>query len=191
MPSKLISTLLLCLEPARNLHFVYFFFQDLSSQDMGESEDDDTASQCSETSQENVVSQTPKQCAIPLKKRKAGPELVMEQAVSVLAQIKARSTENSSAPVPQHEEDGDDIFGKHVAREMRQIKDLRAKGLARVKIQQLLYDAQFQTAQPLQPVPHNMNFNATLQSSANYVPDAAVAAYDASTSYTQSLMNLI
>ena len=114
----------------------------------------------------------------------------MEQAVSVLAQINARSTENRAVPVSQPEEDGDDIFGKHVAREMRQIKDPRAKGLARLKIQQLLYDAQFQTAQPVHMVPHNMPFNATQQSNANYVADSSVTAYDTSTSYTQSLMNL-
>ena len=157
---------------------------------MGESDEDDTASQCSETSQENVLSQTPRRCTITSKRRKAGPESVMEQAVSVLAQINARSTENRAVPVSQPEEDGDDIFGKHVAREMRQIKDPRAKGLARLKIQQLLYDAQFQTAQPVHMVPHNMPFNATQQSNANYVADSSVTAYDTSTSYTQSLMNL-
>ena len=41
------------------------------------------------------------------------------------------------------EDDDDDIFGKPVASEMRKVKDPRAKGLARVRIQSVLFEAQF------------------------------------------------
>ena len=61
-------------------------------------------------------------------------ENVMQEAASVLTQFKTRRTE-----VPVKEDDDDDIFGKHVASEMRKVKDPRAKGLARVRIQSVFF----------------------------------------------------
>ena len=46
------------------------------------------------------------------------------------------------------EDDDDDIFGKPVASEMRKVKDQRAKGLARVRIQSVLFEAQFSAPPP-------------------------------------------
>ncbi|KAL5012219.1 hypothetical protein ScPMuIL_010770 [Solemya velum] len=40
-------------------------------------------------------------------------------------------------------EDEDSTFGKHVANEMRKIHNSRAKGLAKIKIQTILFEAQF------------------------------------------------
>ena len=52
----------------------------------------------------------------------------MQEATSVLAQIKSRKVES----IPS-KEDENDVFGKHVAFEMRKVKDPRAIGLARIK----------------------------------------------------------
>ena len=54
----------------------------------------------------------------------------MQEAASVLAQMKTRRVETPSPPKP---DDEDDIFGKHVASEMTKIRDQRSKGMARVK----------------------------------------------------------
>ena len=43
----------------------------------------------------------------------------------------------------KEDDDDDDIFGKPVASEIRKVKDPRAKGLARVRIQSVLFEAQF------------------------------------------------
>jgi hypothetical protein len=45
-------------------------------------------------------------------------------------------------------DDEDDIFGKHVA------SDMRKKGLARIKIQSILFEAQFNTPSPSVLVSH-------------------------------------
>lgn len=77
----------------------------------------------------------------------------MQEAASVLAQIKARRVENQP-PSPPKADDEDDIFGKHVASEMRRIKDSRSKGIARVKIQSTLFEAQFHIQAPSTAVSH-------------------------------------
>ena len=41
------------------------------------------------------------------------------------------------------EEDGDIIFGKHVCQTLKEIKDKRSKELVKLRIQQLLFEAQF------------------------------------------------
>ena len=73
-------------------------------------------------------------------------ENVMQEAASVLAQFKTWRTE-VPVTVPVKEDDDDDIFGKPVASEMRKVKNPRAKGLARVRIQSVLW----------QPEPLNRN----------------------------------
>ena len=40
-------------------------------------------------------------------------------------------------------EDADDVFGRHIAHELRNITDPKAKQLAKVKIQNVLYEVQF------------------------------------------------
>ena len=60
----------------------------------------------------------------------------MEQACSVLSRIS--ETQRSAAP-PVFQDDDDDIFGKHVAREMKKIKNERSKSLARCRIQSILF----------------------------------------------------
>ena len=125
--------------------------QDIASQDssrLDSDEEDDTLSHDSMNSEERnetplPILTTPRR--LSGKKRLSGPEAVMQEAVSVLSSIKSRKTET----IVQNTEDEDDIFGKHVASEMRKIKDARAKGLARLKIQSTLFEAQFDTPPPL------------------------------------------
>ena len=81
------------------------------------------------------------------KRQLTASENVMQEAASVLAQFKSRRTE-VPVTVPVKEDDDDDIFGKHVASEMRKMKDPRAKGLARVRIQSVLFGAQFSAPPP-------------------------------------------
>ncbi|KAG7488450.1 hypothetical protein MATL_G00033040 [Megalops atlanticus] len=50
-------------------------------------------------------------------------------------------------PAPPRE-DTDDIFGKHVANELRLVPDLRAKQYAKLQIQNILFEAQFGLSQP-------------------------------------------
>ena len=45
--------------------------------------------------------------------------------------------------VDRREEDADDVFGRHIAHELRSITDPRAKQLAKVQIQNVLYEVQF------------------------------------------------
>ncbi|XP_072018759.1 uncharacterized protein [Amphiura filiformis] len=48
--------------------------------------------------------------------------------------------------VDRKEEDADDVFGRHIAHELRNITDPRAKQLAKVQIQNILYEVQFGTS---------------------------------------------
>jgi hypothetical protein len=59
------------------------------------------------------------------KRSSNGPDALMQEAVSVLSQIKDRTV----TPSQPKADDEDDIFGKHVASEMCKIQDMRQKGL--------------------------------------------------------------
>ncbi|XP_015209574.2 uncharacterized protein [Lepisosteus oculatus] len=52
------------------------------------------------------------------------------------------------APLPPRPDDEDDIFGKHVANELRLVGNLRAKQFAKLQIQNILFEAQFGLSQP-------------------------------------------
>ena len=99
----------------------------------------------------------------------------MQEAVSLLSHMKDRRTEIPSQPKA---DDEDDIFGKHVASEMRKIQDMHQKGLARIKIQSILFEAQFNTPSPSALVSHQPRVNSVSQSGQdwqaepyNYEPD--------------------
>lgn len=70
----------------------------------------------------------------------------MQEATSALLQIKSRKVESELSKEDEH-----DIFGKHVVFEMRKIKDQRAIGLARIRIQSIIFEAQFNTQAPPPP----------------------------------------
>jgi len=149
-----------------------------------EDEDDETMSQGSAHSEERC--ETPTSITTPRrlagKKRPlSGPETVMQEAASVLAQIKARRVENQPPPPPPKADDEDDIFGKHVASEMRRIKDPRSKGMARVKIQSTLFEAQFHTQAPSTAVSH--------QSRESHVSQSALLWQGASQNYNTEDVN--
>ena len=61
---------------------------------------------------------------------------VLEKSLSVLEDV----TNKRKIPM---EEDGDIIFGKHVCQSLKDIKDKRSKELVKLRIQQLLFEAQF------------------------------------------------
>ena len=122
----------------------------MSSQDQGESDEevDDTMSQSSANSEE-MCPTSPKSTSTPRrlvgrKRPSNGPDALMQEAVSVVSQIKDRTV----TPSQPKADDEDDIFGKHVASKMRQ------KGLARIKIQSILFEAQFNTPSPSALVSH-------------------------------------
>ena len=93
-----------------------------------------------------------------------GPDAFMQEAVSVLSQIKDRTV----TPSQPKADDEDDIFGKHVASEMRKIQDMRQKGLARIKIQSILFETQFNTPSPSALVSHQPRHNSVSQSGKNW-----------------------
>ena len=51
--------------------------------------------------------------------------------------------ENASNRKRQPDDDGEDIFGRHVAKSLKTITDKRTRELAKMKIQQVLFDAEF------------------------------------------------
>jgi hypothetical protein len=65
-------------------------------------------------------------------------------------------------------DDEDDIFGKHVASKMRKIQDMRQKGLARIKIRSILFEAQSNTPSPPALVSHQPRDNSVSQSGKNW-----------------------
>ena len=122
----------------------------MSSQDQGESDEevDDTMSQSSANSEEMcptppTSTSTPRRL-VGRKRPSNGPDALMQEAVSVLSQIKDR-TVTPSQPKADDE---------HVASKMRKIQDMRQKSLARIKIQSILFEAQFNTPSPSALVSH-------------------------------------
>ena len=95
------------------------------------------------------------------KRKLSRPEAVMEQACTVLSQISA-SPRATPQPVI-HEDDDDDIFGKHIAREMKKVQNERSKSLAKVRIQSILFEAQFDEPVPI-PAPSGYFQVGTLSS---------------------------
>ena len=63
---------------------------------------------------------------------------VLEKSLSVLEDV----TNKRKIPM---EEDGDIIFGQHACQSLKDIKDKRSKELVKLRIQQLLFEAQFGT----------------------------------------------
>ena len=60
---------------------------------------------------------------------------VLEKCLSVLENV----TNKRKIPMKK---DGDIIFGKHVCQTLKEIKDKRCKELVKLRIQQLLFEAQ-------------------------------------------------
>lgn len=93
-----------------------------------------------EEDEESLVSQTtfetPKSAKSVAKIHKKMEDKVLEKSLSVLEDV----TNKRKIPM---EEDGDIIFGKHVCQSLKDIKDKRSKELVKLKIQQLLFEAQF------------------------------------------------
>ena len=93
-----------------------------------------------EEDEESLVSQTtfgtPKSAKSVAKVHRKMEDKVLEKSLSVLEDV----TNKRKIPM---EEDGDIIFGKHVCQSLKDIKDKRSKELVKLKIQQLLFEAQF------------------------------------------------
>ncbi|KAJ8319706.1 hypothetical protein KUTeg_002749 [Tegillarca granosa] len=77
------------------------------------------------------------------KKKRNATENVMHKAVSLLSSIEQSGKQRTGTP--EQAEDEDMTYAKHIANEMRKIRDARAKALVKIKIQQLIFEAQFQT----------------------------------------------
>jgi hypothetical protein len=106
-------------------------------------EDEDQLKDTENQEQNVIVSLQPSASSSLTKKKKYGVDLqnkVLEKSMLVLEDIsnKRRSTAD--------EEDGDVIFGKHVCQSLKEIKNMRSKEVAKLRIQQLLFDAQFNSA---------------------------------------------
>ena len=112
--------------------------------------------QCQSSANSEEICHTPPQSTskprrlVGRKRPSNGPDALMQEAVSVLSQIKDRTV----TPSQPKADDEDDIFGKHVASKMRKIQDMHQKGLARIKIQSILFEAQFNTPSPSALVSH-------------------------------------
>ena len=64
------------------------------------------------------------------------------------------------------EDDDDDIFGKHIAMEMKKVQNERLKSLAKVRIQSILFEAQFDEPVPI-PEPSGYFQGGTLSRNQN------------------------
>lgn len=93
----------------------------------------------SEEDDESPVSQpifeTKKSSKSVAKVHKRVEDKVLEKTLSVLEDV----TNKRKMPV---EEDGDTVFGKHVCQSLKDITDKRSKELVKLKVQQLLFEAQ-------------------------------------------------
>ena len=90
-----------------------------------------------EEDEESLVSQTTFETPKSAKSvAKLHQDKVLQKSLSVLEDV----TNKRKIPM---EEDGDIIFGKHVCQSLKDIKDKRSKELVKLKIQQLLFEAQF------------------------------------------------
>ena len=86
-----------------------------------------------------------------MQKRKPEDELIL-QATNALQAVSSMPSGRSPKKKVQDEFD---VFGQHVANELRHIKDFRARQLVKVKIQNALFEAQF--SQPVaQPTPYSI-----------------------------------
>ncbi|XP_066572258.1 uncharacterized protein LOC136761387 [Amia ocellicauda] len=76
-------------------------------------------------------------------------ELLLQEAVRAYRSAAASlSTAAPPPPLPPpRPEDEDDVFGKHVANELRLVGDLRSKQFAKLQIQNILFEAQFGLSQ--------------------------------------------
>ncbi|KAG9333042.1 hypothetical protein JZ751_013919 [Albula glossodonta] len=86
-------------------------------------------------------------------------DLLLREAVRAYKSATATATVTTAppttpapTPVPPMREDTDDVFGRHVANELRLVSDLRAKQYAKLQIQNILFEAQFGLSQPPHPV---------------------------------------
>ncbi|XP_033855219.3 uncharacterized protein LOC117399894 [Acipenser ruthenus] len=70
--------------------------------------------------------------------------LLLQEAVQA---YKAASLPTTPLPAPRFD-DEEDIFGKHVANELRLVSNLRAKQFAKLQIQNILFEAQFGYSEP-------------------------------------------
>jgi hypothetical protein len=91
----------------------------------------DTQSDAGQLASSNTVSHSSKSSA------KADLEnKVLERSISVLEEIGKKRVSST-------EEDGDALFGKHVCHTLKDIKNKKSKEMVKLKIQQLLFEAQF------------------------------------------------
>jgi hypothetical protein len=80
---------------------------------------------------------------VPKKKKLDVTEKVMEKAVSVLSSIQ-ENTGKQKTNVTEEAEDEDLAFARHISNELTKNSDARSKTLVKIKIQQLIFEAQFQ-----------------------------------------------
>ncbi|XP_035269039.1 uncharacterized protein LOC118225110 [Anguilla anguilla] len=72
-------------------------------------------------------------------------DLLLREAVRA---YKTTAATASLVPAPLAPADVDDVFGRHVANELRLVGDLRAKQYAKLQIQNILFQAQFGLSSP-------------------------------------------
>ncbi|XP_015216541.1 uncharacterized protein [Lepisosteus oculatus] len=83
------------------------------------------------------------------RKRKANEAALFARAASYIQTI----SDNFAKGRLASQEDAFDIFGKHIASELRLMEDAQMQKTARLRIQQVLVDVQLGSAQPPPPIP--------------------------------------
>ena len=79
-----------------------------------------------------------------MRKKKTDAEIhLMEKTVSVLSSIQERAKEPTRA-VNNQEENEDWIFAKYIMNELKKIPEGRAKAMLKLKIQNLIFETQYQ-----------------------------------------------
>jgi len=101
------------------------------------------------------------------RKKLDATEKVTEKAVSVLSSIQ-ENTGKQKTNVTEEAEDEDLTFARHISNELKKILDARSKALVKIKIQQLIFEAQFQcpassttSSQQTRSVPSDNGFPLT------------------------------
>ena len=145
----------MCLEPAKNIlkfYFILFCFssQDSTSQSSQNEEtdiEDDRYSQLSDENEEprsGAVSRSSTPSVVPLKKRRrqAGAEAMMSEAVSYMADMRTRFKETQKEKEVPAKKSENELFGEYVTVKLNKIEDERSRIMIKYKIQSLFYEMQ-------------------------------------------------
>jgi hypothetical protein len=83
----------------------------------------------------------PGSSSCPKQRKRELPGEVMEKAVSLLTSMEGQRNDRAT-------KDKDTLFVKYIVNELKKIKDNKSKALLKLKVQQLIFDAQFNTLSP-------------------------------------------